>query len=75
LALIVRQLGGMMPTRQGKVDYPVKQDEAQTFSPYFHSSQIIKLFAKFYGMREFGFEHLDLVQTKTIAWHAIVSKT
>ncbi len=47
-----------------KVYYPAQKDDSKPFSPYFHNSpELIKLFAKFYGMPDFAFDQLNLVKT------------
>lgn len=48
-----------------KVYYPAKKDDSKPFLPYFHSSHLIKLFAAFYGMPDFLFDHLNLVKTNS----------
>ena len=47
-----------------KVYYPAKQDDSKSLVPYFHgSSELITLFAEFYNMPGFLFDHLSLVNT------------
>lgn len=48
-----------------KVYYPAKEDRSKPFSPYFHSPQLVRLFAEFYGMPDFMFDHLNLVKTNS----------
>ncbi|MBN2118725.1 MAG: dienelactone hydrolase family protein [Anaerolineales bacterium] len=48
-----------------KIYYPAKDDGSKPFSPYFHSPRLVKLFAEFYGMPDFLFDHLNLVKTNS----------
>jgi len=48
-----------------KVYYPAKKDDSRPFSPYFHSPQLVRLFAAFYGLPDFMFDHLNLVKTNS----------
>lgn len=48
-----------------KVYYPATENNAKAFSPYFHSHQLVKSFAEFYGMPDFAFDHLNLVKTSS----------
>ena len=49
-----------------KVYYPAKKDDSKPFYPYFHNSpELIKLFATFYNMPDFMFDHLVLVKTNS----------
>lgn len=48
-----------------KVYYPAKKDDSKPFLPYFHSPQLLKLFAAFYGMPDFTFDHLLLIKTNS----------
>lgn len=48
-----------------KVYYPAKEDVSKPFSPYFHSPDLLKLFAEFYNMPDFAFDHLYLVKTNS----------
>ena len=49
-----------------KVYYPAQQDGSKPFSPYFHgSSELIELFATFYNLPVFTFNHLSLVNTSS----------
>jgi dienelactone hydrolase len=47
-----------------KVYYPAKKDESKAYFSYFHhSSELIQLFTKHYGMPSFMLDHLNLVKT------------
>lgn len=48
-----------------KVYYPAQADASKPFSPYFHSPELIKSFAEFYGMPNFMFDHFNLVKTNS----------
>jgi predicted dienelactone hydrolase len=48
-----------------KVYYPAQADTSKPFSPYFHNPELIKLFAAFYNMPDFLFDHLNLVKTNS----------
>lgn len=48
-----------------KIYYPAQQDDSKPFDPYFHSPQLLKSFAEFYGMPDFAFDHLNLVKTSS----------
>jgi len=49
-----------------KVYYPAKEDNSKPFSRYFHgSAELIELFATFYNMPDFMFDHLRLVKTNS----------
>lgn len=48
-----------------KVYYPAIEDSSKPFSPYFHSPQLVRLFAEFYNMPDFAFDHLNLVKTNS----------
>ena len=49
-----------------KVYYPAQKDGSKPFSPYFHgSSELIELFATFYHLPEFTFDHVRLVKTNS----------
>ena len=48
-----------------KVYYPAKQDDSKRFSQYFHSPGLVELFAVFYNMPDFAFDHLNLVKTNS----------
>lgn len=48
-----------------KVYYPAMEDKAKSFSPYFHSTELLKKFAEFYNMPNFTFDHLSLVETNS----------
>jgi dienelactone hydrolase len=48
-----------------KVYYPGKKDDTKPFPPYFHSPQLVKLFAAFYGLPDFAFDQLNLVKTNS----------
>jgi predicted dienelactone hydrolase len=48
-----------------KVYYPAQADDTKPFSPYFHSPQLVRLFAEFYGIPDFAFDQLNLVKTNS----------
>jgi predicted dienelactone hydrolase len=48
-----------------KVYYPAQEDASKPFLPYFHSPELIKSFAEFYGMPGFMFDHFNLVKTNS----------
>lgn len=48
-----------------KVYYPAKEDDSRPFAPYFHSPELVRLFAEFYNMPDFAFNHLYLVKTNS----------
>ncbi len=48
-----------------KAYYPAKKDDSKPCSPYFHSPELLKLFAGFYNMPGFIFDHLNLVKTNS----------
>lgn len=49
-----------------KVYYPAEEDDSKPFSPYFHNSRaLIRLFAAFYNLPDFMFDHLTLVKTNS----------
>jgi predicted dienelactone hydrolase len=49
-----------------KVYYPAREDNSKPFSRYFHGSpELIELFAAFYNMPDFMFDHLRLVKTNS----------
>lgn len=49
-----------------KVYYPARKEAAKPFSSYFHSSPaLVRVFTKGYGMPDFLFDHLNLVQTNS----------
>lgn len=49
-----------------KIYYPASKDKAKPYAAYFHDSpELIKTFTAAYGMPDFMFSHLRLVQTHT----------
>jgi dienelactone hydrolase len=49
-----------------KVYYPAREESAKPFSSYFHNSpELVRAFTKGYGMPDFVFDHLNLVQTNS----------
>jgi dienelactone hydrolase len=48
-----------------KIYYPAQQDRSKPYSPYFHSPQLVRLFAEFHGMPDFMFDQLNLVKTNS----------
>jgi dienelactone hydrolase len=49
-----------------KVYYPAKKNNSKPYNHYFHNSpELIKLFAKFYNMPDFMFDHLNLIKTNS----------
>lgn len=49
-----------------KIYYPAAKDKAKPYAAYFHDSpELIKTFTAAYGMPDFMFSHLRLVQTHT----------
>ena len=48
-----------------KIYYPAQTDDTKPFSPYFHSPQLVRLFAAFYGLPAFSFDQLNLVKTNS----------
>jgi predicted dienelactone hydrolase len=46
-----------------KIYYPAKGDESKSYTPYFRSPELLKMFAGFYNLPNFMFDHLNLVKT------------
>ena len=48
-----------------KIYYPAKEDKPKSNIPYFHSPELLKMYAGFYHLPNFMFDHLNLVKTNS----------
>ena len=48
-----------------KIYYPAKEDKTKSNIPYFHSPELLKMYAGFYHLPNFMFDHLNLVKTNS----------
>src|SRR5690349_7794578 len=48
-----------------KVYYRAMEIDSRPFAPYFHSPELVRLFAEFYNMPDSAYDHLNLVKTNS----------